>query len=492
MPKYKTPIQPAHNSKQPSQDALEQVLMNLTPWDVVTARSACEGILITGSPGSGKSSTAFKKIALAFLNSGYGGLVLSSKREEPELWMEYAWLAGRQNDIIRLSPEGDECFDPLFHVFNMPGRGAGDVESVISGINTLLAIGHPNSGGGSSDRFWELETERTMRATIKAMHIAREPISIVSMNDFIQSLPTEKDQHKTEEWQSNSYCADVLAKIRMRNEAGGFSPDEADDVEMVMWFVCKKWPGLHERERGIVAATWYGMADRFLYQPYKRLFSSGVCTFVPEMATHEGKIILVDFPVLETGQETSRFVNCMMKIFFQQAWLRRNFAKVPRVAFLAADEAQNFVLPKGRDNFFSQSCRSAGIVVLMATQNLSQIAEEFGEYQIGAKTKAWLGNLALKIAFQQNDVDTNTYYADLIGKEYRMLRSMSLREDAEISQSEHLAYKVEPDVWAGLRKPDGDNPIAEAIVHFGGKRFEATRCEDYPNGLNYVRAHFMR
>lgn len=222
-PKYKTPIQSTDSSKQPSQDALEQVLLNLTPWDVVTARSACEGILITGSPGSGKSSTAFKKIALSFLRSGYGGLVLSSKREEPELWMEYAWLAGRQNDIIRLSPEGDECFDPLFHVFNMPGRGAGDVESVISGINTLLAIGHPNSGSGSADRFWELETERTMRATIKAMHIAREPISIVTMNDFIQSLPTEKDQHKTQEWQSTSYCADVLAKIRTRNEAGGFS-----------------------------------------------------------------------------------------------------------------------------------------------------------------------------------------------------------------------------------------------------------------------------
>jgi hypothetical protein len=471
------------------QAVLDHTLISLTGVDVIKARDGVEGMLITGSPGSGKSSTAFKQMALAMLKAGYGGLVLSSKREEPELWMKYAEICGRREDVIRFSPEGDQCFDPLFHVFNMPGRGAGDVESVISGINALLAIGHPNSGGGSSDRFWELETERAMRATIKAMYIAREPISIVTMNNFIQSLPTEKDQHKDAEWQNHSYCGEVLMKIRLRNDAGGFSPDEADDVDMVLWFICNKWPGLHERERGIVAATWYGMADRFLYQPYKRLFSNGICTFVPEMCTHEGKIIICDFPVLETGQETSRFVNCMVKLFFEQAWLRRDFQKIPNVTFLAADEMQMFILPKGKDNFFSQACRSAGIIVLGATQNLSQIAEEFGEHHIGPKTKAWLGNLGVKIAFQQNDTDTNIYFAELVGKEYRTLRTIS---ESSVSFSEQLQYKVEPDEWAGLRKPDGNYPIAEAIVHHGGKRFTATRSDDYPKGLNYLRIGFTR
>ena len=67
--------------------------------------------------------------------------------------------------------------------------------------------------------------------------------------------------------------------------------------------------------------TWSGMADKFLFNPFNRLFSSGKCSFTPEMTMEEGKIIISDFPLLEHGHETGRTINVILKLIFQRAWL---------------------------------------------------------------------------------------------------------------------------------------------------------------------------
>src|ERR1022692_3966426 len=251
---------------------------------------------------------------------------------------------------------------------------------------------------------------------------------------------------------------------------------------------------MDERPRSSIQMTWSGMADKFLYHPFNRLFCSGKCTFLPEHATHAGKIIVCDFPLLEYGHETGKLINCLLKIAFQRAWLRRDTTQYPNIAFLWQDEFQYFVLPRGRDNAFQQTCRSARIAVVCITQNILNLAEELGEQTPGSKTKAFLGNLMLKIFHQQNDVDTNEYAANLIGKEYRYLRSMGIGSgmDMTAGRNEQILYKVDPDVFTTLQKPGPDQPIAEAIVYLGGTRFEATRDEHYPEGQTFLRTGFSR
>ena len=50
--------------------------------------------------------------------------------------------------------------------------------------------------------------------------------------------------------------------------------------------------------------TWSGMADKFLFNPFNRLFCSGKCAFTPEDTTHRNAIVICDFPLLEYGHET--------------------------------------------------------------------------------------------------------------------------------------------------------------------------------------------
>lgn len=61
---------------------LETVLLHLTQHDYRTGLDACEGTVIFGAPGSGKTSTSGKRILRSFLKTGMGGLCLVAKGEE--------------------------------------------------------------------------------------------------------------------------------------------------------------------------------------------------------------------------------------------------------------------------------------------------------------------------------------------------------------------------------------------------------------------------
>ena len=78
---------------------LLQPLLSFSPLDDWTALNACEGTVIFGSPGSGKSSTAAKQIAHSFLANGWGGLVLTAKPDETQTWKGYARETGREQDL---------------------------------------------------------------------------------------------------------------------------------------------------------------------------------------------------------------------------------------------------------------------------------------------------------------------------------------------------------------------------------------------------------
>ncbi|MGE3511655.1 MAG: type IV secretory system conjugative DNA transfer family protein [Vicinamibacterales bacterium] len=464
-----------------SDNSLDRVLCQFSNVDWWTARDACEGTLITGSPGAGKSSTSGKTLALALLQAGCGGLVLTAKSEETRNWIEYARLAHRSQDLIVVSADSGHCFDPLFYEWNRPGRGAGDVESIIDLFTTLLTLGKPQGEGAGKDPFWERATEQLIRNVLILLSIAGEPISIASIHEFVQSLPSRPDELEEEAFRQRSYCAAVIEQIEQR--ASALPEEKRWDFNNAKRFVSRKWTTFDERPRSSVEMTWAGMADKFMFDPLRRLFSGGKITFTPEHVTHLNKIVIVDFPMLEYGQETGRLVNVLIKLAFQRAFLRRNFREVPNLSFLWQDEFQYFVTR--RDNFFQQTCRGAGVAVVCLSQNILNLSEELGETQPGSRTKSFCGNLMLKIFHQQNDVETCLYAADLIGKEYRYLENVSSGESgSSISLHKQLVHNLDPIEFSRLQKPDDDCAISGAYIYQGGKTFS--------NGCNYLHVEFSR
>ena len=474
---------------------LDREIIRLSDTDIVRFRDIIEGgCLITGGLGSGKSSTSAKTIALSFLTAGYGGLVLTVKSDEKDHWVEYARQTGREKDLIILSPASGLSFDPLAYTWNIPGRSSGFIETVVEIFTTLMAVGkvyQPSSG----ERYFEQAVEELMRAVLVCLSNANQPNSINSIHHVICSLPIEREQVSSEDWQLGSECSRVISKLRERKDS--FTPSQWDDLDIAIVYLLEKWPALDPRTRSNVESTWSGMASKFTYDPFRSMFSSGRVDFTPEQTTHERKIVIVDMPVLEYGRETSRLCQILIKLIFQRAWLRHQYKRgCCHGAFLFQDEFA--LLMHRNENQFHMVCRSSAIAPVCITPNILNIAaEEFGEQQPGAKTLGFLGLLSLKIFHANNETQTNEYASNQIGREYRYIDSWSAgagetHHHNGISGNKQLVHILEPIEFTRLIKPDGDNPLSQAIVYQSGRTFNSTKTERNPKGTNYLSIFFTR
>src|SRR5438045_9444847 len=86
-----------------SQDELDQPLLFFGD-QALTLRACCEGIFVTGSSGSGKTTGSLAAIAKAYLRNGFGGIVTCCKPDEAEVWRRYARQTGREPDVLYFGP----------------------------------------------------------------------------------------------------------------------------------------------------------------------------------------------------------------------------------------------------------------------------------------------------------------------------------------------------------------------------------------------------
>ena len=474
---------------------LDREILSLSETDIVRFRDIIEGgCLITGGLGSGKSSTSAKDLALSFLTSGFGGLVLTVKSDETPHWIEYAKQTGRFNDLIIFNAGSGLSFDPLAYIWTAGGRAAAQIETIVELFTVLMAVGkvyQPSSG----ERYFEQAVEELMRAALITLSNAEEPISINNIHRLISSLPLEKGQIDEEAWQEASYCSAVVGKLRQRKES--FSQQQWDDLDIAIVYLLERWPNLDPRTRSNIESTWSGMASKFTYSPFREMFSSGRFDFTPEQVTHERKIILVDMPVLEYGRETSRLCQILVKIICQRAWLRHQYKRgCCNGAFLFQDEFA--LLMQRHEAQFHMVCRSSAIAPICITPNILNIAaEEFGEQQPGAKTLGFLGLLSLKIFHANNETQTNEYAANQIGKVWTYIDGWNAGGSEShhhngMSGTKQLVHLLEPIELTRLAKPDGESPLSEAIVYMSGRSFNATKTQNRPQGLPFLRVHFSR
>ena len=475
---------------------LDQRILSLSESDHLTLRNFVQGgTLIVGDPGSGKSSTSFKQIICAMMRAGLGGLLHTTKSEDTANYLSYAKECGRESDVIVFSEDSGLTFDPLAYEWSRTtGRGAGSIESCIDYFSTLLSLGKPQGGGGDH-RFWELASEQAMRHAIQLIKLAGEPLSIVNIYRAISSFPSRPEQQEEEDWLHSSYTASLIDDIRKRRST--LTDHQWEDLEVSTDFIFARWANMDPRPRSSIEMTFAGMADRFLLNPMKKTFAGGTFSFVPEDCTHRRKLIIVDFPVLEYGKEGARLIQTMVKTTFQRAWLRHKYTPgCCHGAMLVQDEFQ--LLNSRLESHFAQTVRSSAVAMLCATQSILNLAEELGETQPGAKTKAFLNNLGLKIAHRTTCPDTATYLSDVVGKEWRYIDNFNSGASGEGGQSHssvggsrQYVPIVDPLVYSQLARPDNLSPFAEAIVFNGGEIFNVTR-DAQGRGKNYLKVLFSR
>jgi hypothetical protein len=389
------------------------------PW---TIGSACEGTLILGGTGSGKSSGSGAYIARSFLRAGMGGLILCAKVDERPRWEALAKECGREKSVIVLDGSGRERFNFLDYTLLRDGGGAGQTLNLVTLFVQLAeAANKRKSSSNGGDSFFRDAMNELMSNCMDALIAAYGRLQLHEMHQFIASLPDRESK------QEDGFCYKTMQKafkdpvIRMSE----------NDWKMTDNYIYNTMRYMADRTRTGVIANFSSLVNPFAKGKMHEIFCTN-STLVPEL-THEGALIIVDLPIKEWDTAGVLAAN-VMKYLWQKATERRDCNANTRPVFLWADECQNFM--SEYDNEFQSTARSARACSVYLTQNLSGIYSTIGGQNPEHAADALFSNLRTKILHANENRLTNQWAADLIGKDIQQRRNWSFSKGANRGTNE--------------------------------------------------------
>lgn len=434
---------------------------------------------IFGALGSGKTTGSGQAIAKAYLAAGFGGLILTAKPDERELWEKYADQTGRRGDLKIFKPGGEYRFNFLDYEMRRPGEGAGDTENLVSLFWHVMET--TRQGRGQEQPFWEDTTKQLLRNAIDIIANATGGLQLDNIRELIKSAPQNPEQVESIEWLESSFCMRSIREAFKRTDPSDTA--KLRDIEAASNYFTGEFVTLAEKTRSIIITMFSSMADKLTRGKMHDLF----CTTSNLFPEHSelGSIIILDLPVKEYG-DTGRLAQVLFKYLWQKAIERRKVKDSPRPVFLWADEAQNFCA--SYDMQFQATARGSRACTVYLTQNLPNYYAAFGSGDKGKQeTDALLGNLQTKIFHANGDPVTNQWAAETIGKSWQRRtttntgRSESQGQQSQqqnttgASTSESYDYDVPPTEFTRLRKGGTPNGlIVDGYIFQSGKQWTTT------------------
>jgi len=406
---------------------------------------AFQGTQIFGGTGSGKTTGSGAAIALAYLRAGLGGLVLTAKSDDLNLWREFASQTGRGQDIIEISDRNGAAFNILDYEY----RQTGYTRNLVSMLLAAVTTGGDPHQSVSSDPYWnDAMRELLMHATdlLVAATTARDKLAIQSrfpqhpefrlaaLNRLIRSAPESPKQLAAPSWRRTSFCWELLTTADAGIGAGIFPDHQAADIDATIGYWTRDFPGLAAKTRSIVVSSLTSKLATLLRSPFRQMFFEGSIpqfdpgqTFRASKGDRGGKIIVINTPVKELSE-----VGKMVQILYKTAWMRAadrrailfsatsapsdrpvdNTLTCP--AFLWADEAQYFITAE--DLLFQQTARASRVATVYLTQNIDNYRATLGRQEHAVYSL--LGNLQTKIFHANGDTGTNRFAEEIFGKNW--------------------------------------------------------------------------
>lgn len=471
----------------PSQDVLGDFdilgtpLVTLSQHDFLTVGDLCTGVAIFGATGSGKTSGSGEALALPMLAAGFGGLVLSAKTDERELWESYARKAGRLGDLVFFSPLEPWRFNFLDYEWTRPGAGARQVENIVR----LFTLGMETMGAGEqkasgNNAYWQRAMQQLLRNAVALAGMATEHVRLEDIHRIIQTAPRSQAQVDDEQWNLRSYCFELLAQTR----ANADTPALFKDYEKILDYWYGEWPHVPPETRGNILSTFTSAVDAFGFSPFRELFCTET-NITPEQA-ERGKIIFLDLNVKEYGK-TGQFVQVLFKTCFQHAMERRKVGKSTVPVFLWGDEAPYFV--NSEDESVLRTARSKRLITVYLLQNLTTLYEALGGHQGREKAHSILTNLSTQFFHANRDPETNKYAAETIGQAFRWLAGFSSGENSGGSEGSNVSFDGQGGGGSGFNsgvntgRNSGRNMQQQLHYEVQPQEFTTLRPGGFDNGL---------
>lgn len=410
---------------------LTKRLLRLSGPDFFRVQDSFEGVQIFGGTGSGKTSGSGQALAMAYLRAGYGGMILCAKPGEAATWIKYARKAGRAAHVVHFHPDGDAGFNFLDYEVHRPDGAGADTFNLVNLMLKVIEAAQlaEGPGGGQGDNpFWTRSLREMLANTVEPLFAATGTLRIDDMMRYITSAPMSPDQFRSEEWRAHSYFYQVL-KQSVDAPRGRVLPIHAIKTTATYWF--KTYAELDPKTRSNISATLTGTLAPFMRGMLRERFCT-TTSIIPEI-THEGALLIVDFPIKVWGDGAIVAAN-IMKYQWQRSTERRLVGKDTRPVFLWADECQFFL--SDYDGEFQSTARSAMAATVYITQNLPTYYSRLKSRDPKAAADALLGNFQTKIFHANTEPATNLFAADLIGKDIQRRYSANWGSSSSRSDGE--------------------------------------------------------
>ncbi len=466
--------------------SLDRVIYSFNDQEPFTIGNACEGVQIFGGIGSGKTSGSGEALARAFLQAGFGGLVLCAKKDVLDDWKRYARETGREEQLLIFDASGDFVFPFLQYEIERKGEGAGYTDNLVRLFTTVYEAIDRHVHSEGSDPYWTRAMQQLLRNAIDLCMIARGTVSVPLIHDIVLSAATSTAEIDTDAWKNKSLCW----KLLLEGHAKDLDTWTKCDFDITAAFWLEEYPNLAEKTRSSIVSTLTTMMDIFLRRPFRRLFSEKPDDrrkiAYPEL-THRGVITILNLPVKEFG-DAGRAAQVMYKYLWQQSAERREVNSNTLPVFLWVDESQNFL--SEYDMQFQATARSTRVCTVYLTQNLPNYYAVMGGTQSKYRVDSLIGNLQTKIWHANSDPMTNEHAAETIGRSWqqRQTSGESYGEsffNLSSGKNESFDYDVSPQSFTKLRKGGKqNNSIVEAIVFQNGRLWK--------NDKTYFPARFKQ
>ena len=396
-----------------------------------------QNILITGSIGSGKTSSAVYQITKKLLKFGIcssinnckkiGMLVLDVKGNYYDFIKKECQYIGREDDLIEISLNSNIYYNPLDKKEYSP-------KIIASRLKYILLLFSPNN----SESFWIDKAETVIAEVIKYIRIYND--GYVNFDELNKIISNEEYYIETKK-----KLVDIL-KIKMdKSNKLKLIEKEKNEIQRIIYdlntfinFYEKEFIKLDSRTKNIIRAEISRITNLFItdykinkhFSPKKEEINFNGF----EELIKEGKIVVLNMNISEYG-DISKVIACYLKLDFQSEVLKQLGRGGPkRITAFISDEYQEYVTKNDAD-FYSQS-REAMCINVISTQSFTSIKNALKEENT---SNVIIQSLVNKICFRTDDEYTIEKMQKLIGKEEKERKSITIGESSKDANYSFLA-----------------------------------------------------
>ena len=386
-------------------------------------KSLFQNILITGSIGTGKTSSGMYNITKQLIaynsynDKKIGMLILDVKGNYYDFVRKEAIKNGRLQDLVCIDISGDTYYNPIDKTELSSDIIAGRLKEI------LLLFSKNNT-----ESFWIDKAGMLLSEVIKFIRLYNENyVTFYEIHNIINDI---------------DYYLKMKKNIKSKLIKNKYSEEDVFNINSSVDYIEKEFLKLDERTKGIIIAEISRITGVFvLNYDINR-------TFCPEKnkinfkgfrdVIDNGKIVVLKMNISKYG-DISRIIASYLKMDFQREVLmqvtRKNKEDIRKTAFIS-DEYQEYIT-KNDAEFYAQS-RETMCINVVATQSYSSL---YNTLKDEFATDVIIQSLVNKIWYRQDDIRTIEKAQKVIGKEEKEKVSQTMSESSKEANYNYILKK---------------------------------------------------